>query len=206
MADNGLLPESQLATIAGGGRLRSDAAAAWNAMNGDVRRRWGRDLHANDSYRALGRQGDLARGVWSQWAAWERHRGGGPLAAKPGTSNHGWGTAVDVDKWSRWAIDQIGASYGWAKKWSDAPSEDWHLSWKAGIWHTDGRSEVLKKGSRGPSVTWLQTRLRVKGFTSIALDGIFGPATDAAVRTFQSRNNLSVDGIVGPATRGALAR
>ena len=59
-------------------------------------------------------------------------------------------------------------------------------------------SSLLKKGSRGPAVAALQSRL------GIAADGVFGPQTAAAVRAFQARNGLVVDGIVGPQTRGAL--
>ena len=54
--------------------------------------------------------------------------GRGNLAARPGTSNHGWGTTVDVPQPAmRAAIDKHGASYGWSKRWSDAPSEWWHI-------------------------------------------------------------------------------
>jgi peptidoglycan hydrolase-like protein with peptidoglycan-binding domain len=38
----------------------------------------------------------------------------------------------------------------------------------------------------------------------VAVDGIFGPKTDAAVRAFQQSRSLAVDGIVGPKTWTAL--
>jgi peptidoglycan hydrolase-like protein with peptidoglycan-binding domain len=38
----------------------------------------------------------------------------------------------------------------------------------------------------------------------VAVDGIFGPETDAAVRAFQQEKGLAVDGIVGPQTWPAL--
>jgi len=59
----------------------------------------------------------------------------GNLAAIPGMSNHGWGLAVDVATLEmRAMIDRIGAKYGWAKKWSDAKSEWWHIKWQEGVW------------------------------------------------------------------------
>lgn len=57
---------------------------------------------------------------------------------------------------------------------------------------------VLKRGSRGANVKFLQSKL---GLTA---DGIFGPNTDKAVRAFQTKKKLKVDGIVGPATWGQL--
>ncbi len=44
------------------------------------------------------------------------------------------------------------------------------------------------------AVRWLQTALHV------AVDGEFGPETEAAVRRLQARHGLAVDGVVGPAT------
>ena len=60
---------------------------------------------------------------------------GGNLAAKPGTSNHGWGLAVDLgSRAMRGMVNRIGAYYGWSKAWSDAPSEWWHIKYESGHW------------------------------------------------------------------------
>jgi peptidoglycan hydrolase-like protein with peptidoglycan-binding domain len=58
---------------------------------------------------------------------------------------------------------------------------------------------VLSYGSEGRQVQLLQQALG-----SIKVDGIFGPETEAAVRSFQSSHGLTVDGIVGPLTSAAL--
>src|SRR5215212_900359 len=50
--------------------------------------------------------------------------------------------------------------------------------------------ELLRLGSSGPEVARVQTALGVQP------DGVFGPQTDAIVRSYQSRNGLAVDGIV----------
>lgn len=70
-------------------------------------------------------------------------------------------------------------------------------------------SELLHKGDSGPYVKLAQYFLRVAaGFymdvRPIAIDGIFGSATDAAVRDFQRRFGLVADGIVGPDTWASL--
>lgn len=62
---------------------------------------------------------------------------------------------------------------------------------------------LLKRGSRGAAVRDLQTMLNAAG-ARLAVDGDFGPATDAAVRAFQKQAGLVVDGIVGPQTTTAL--
>jgi hypothetical protein len=60
-----------------------------------------------------------------------------------------------------------------------------------------------KKGSKGKKVKLIQEWLCFQGF-HIMVDGIFGPATDYAVRQFQKRERLNVDGIVGDITFGRL--
>ena len=62
---------------------------------------------------------------------------------------------------------------------------------------------LVRKGDRDHPVRTLQDLLRERGQT-VAVDGIFGPLTDRAVRAFQQAKSLTVDGIVGPQTWGAL--
>lgn len=53
-------------------------------------------------------------------------------------------------------------------------------------------------------IRWVQSSLNKILGLRLAVDGISGPATRSAVRTFQSRRGLGVDGIVGPQTERAL--
>ena len=59
------------------------------------------------------------------------------------------------------------------------------------------------RGSRGDEVTTVQEMLNEQG-ADIAVDGIYGPETAAAVEAFQTEHDLKIDGIVGPETQGAL--
>ncbi|QGN56670.1 peptidoglycan-binding protein [Nostocoides sp. HKS02] len=59
-------------------------------------------------------------------------------------------------------------------------------------------SAVLREGSRGASVTTLQKALR------ITADGVFGPATQAAVKALQARAKLARTGVVATLTWQAL--
>lgn len=58
-------------------------------------------------------------------------------------------------------------------------------------------------GNRGTDVLALQHLLTGQGI-AVSADGVFGPATNTAVRQFQTAKGLGVDGIVGPQTWGAL--
>jgi hypothetical protein len=127
VSENGRLPPSELAPIQNG-QLRRDAAGAWNAMNVEARAKGTplRPTGPRSSYRTYAQQVEL----------YDLYRSGrGSLAAWPGTSNHGWGLAVDVASQDmRAMINRIGEPYGWAKKWSDAQSEWWHIKWREGSW------------------------------------------------------------------------
>ena len=59
-------------------------------------------------------------------------------------------------------------------------------------------------GSRGPAVELLQLALNRAGFGTLAVDGLFGPLTEGALRRFQSAGGLTVDGVAGRETHRAL--
>nr|WP_330220202.1 peptidoglycan-binding domain-containing protein [Mycolicibacterium peregrinum] len=46
----------------------------------------------------------------------------------------------------------------------------------------------------------VQVRVNMSQATPIAVDGDFGPFTEAAVRKFQKSRAIDVDGVVGPVT------
>ena len=62
---------------------------------------------------------------------------------------------------------------------------------------------TVRKGSKGEAVKGLQNALTQRG-SHADVDGVFGPATENAVRQFQRDFGLSEDGIAGPDTWGAL--
>lgn len=65
---------------------------------------------------------------------------------------------------------------------------------------------ITRYGMTGAPVRTAQTRLRAHGAKLLTVDGKFGPATLAAVRAFQTREDLKADGVVGPLTWAALER
>jgi peptidoglycan DL-endopeptidase CwlO len=125
---NGRIPTDQLCTIAGGHRLRCDAAAAYTAMSAAYQAAFGSPLCITDSYRSFDAQVDA-------------HHRKPRITAVPGTSNHGWGLAVDlcgginVFGTAQTAWMQVNAGhYGWLHPdWARAGGrnpEPWH--WEYG--------------------------------------------------------------------------
>lgn len=115
---NGKIPASALAPISGaeGHRLWAPAASSFEALR-DAARADGVTIGITDSYRPYDVQVDLARrkGLYSQ----------GGLAATPGTSDHGWGTALDLRldaKALAWMRQNAGR-FGFVE---DVPRESWH--------------------------------------------------------------------------------
>ena len=126
---NGRLPASALSDIPGGRLAKGAPARSWLAMRWFIRKKTGVWLYPtgpNSSYRTLAKQQEY----WSNYL-----NGKGPLAARPGTSNHGFGRAVDLPLPAQQAaVRKYGHLFGWGiaggKLASDAPSEAWHCTYR----------------------------------------------------------------------------
>ena len=72
--------------------------------------------------------------------------------------------------------------------------------------------QVLKSGSSGSNVAWVQTQLNKAASKDgnsafkVSVDSKYGAKTEAAVRAFQRAKGLSADGQVGPKTLALLER
>lgn len=194
MAGNGRLSKSELAPIPGG-ELAVSAAAAWNAPGGPADAGL-KPTGPRSSYRTYAEQEEF-------WAAYQA---GGNLAARPGTSNHGLGIAVDLaSEWMRSWIDEHGAEFGWGK--IEAPGEWWHVNYVGGVKFPTFR--MMKKGAHGKRVERMTRRLTFihapggKAFLKGPSDK-FTKTVEDAVKAFQQTFKLEVDGIVGPKTAGKI--
>lgn len=126
---NGRIPDENLCEVdAGPLHLRSDAAAAFWRLAEAYETRFGSELCVTDGYRSLVDQ--------------ERLYAAKPgLAARPGTSNHGWGIAVDLcggvesfDTEQHIWLAETARDFGWSNpEWAQATGskpEPWH--WEYG--------------------------------------------------------------------------
>lgn len=72
-------------------------------------------------------------------------------------------------------------------------------------WRAAGSLPELAAGCRGDAVAVLQRLVNAADHAGLAVDGMFGPLTGAAVARYQAGARLAVDQIVGPETWGKLA-
>ena len=63
---------------------------------------------------------------------------------------------------------------------------------------------ILRQGATGNEVKEVQRRLKLWGYYSGSVDGVFGAGTKKAVVAFQKKNGLTADGVVGASTYKAL--
>ncbi|WP_431837369.1 M15 family metallopeptidase [Cellulomonas sp. Y8] len=136
---NGHMPASQMCQVPGGTDqlgfaqyLRCDAADALTALNDAFRARFGASIDMDLTYRSYDDQVAMKAAF-------------GGLAAAPGTSSHGLGTALDVQEWVGtygfgtarydWLVAN-GPTYGWyapARVRQGQPYEEyWHFEYGPG--------------------------------------------------------------------------
>lgn len=244
--DNGKLPSSILEPI-GMGRfvMVREAARAHRALMKKAQRDGIRLWTSGSPYRSYEGQVTLfkkrydkiskpapwRKEFWQgEWWWLKKNRFGRPVAgaARPGTSNHGKGCAID---WARKNTLGVTATLDTRTlKWlaENAPkfgfyntvkSENWHWCWVHGdgpmppaVLAEEGNFPnpaappsypVLRLGSSGNDVETLQTKLNKFGY-NLLVDGSFGPRTENAVRLFQAKAEIVVDGVVGAQTWAAL--
>ena len=202
MPTNGALHSGDLSPIPGG-NLRRDAATAWNAMYAYIKSKTGIEIRpsgSRSSYRTL---------YWQKYFWNEYQAGRGNLAAVPGTSNHGWGLAVDVATPAMAdAINKYGAAYGYQKKWSDGAGEWWHFKFREGVYKPRpiDMTPTIVKGTHGPAVERLQVRLRAIGYLPRGwrISKNYSFWVRRAVRRFQKDHGRKVNGVVNQEIWDAL--
>ncbi|WP_336923279.1 M15 family metallopeptidase [Aquipuribacter sp. SD81] len=130
---NGRMDGEFLCTLWDGkSEIRADAAVSLAVLNESYRAEFGRDMCVTDGYRSYAAQQSLKA----------RKPG---LAARPGTSEHGWGLAVDLCG----GVESAGPAYSWlrenapehgwdnpawARRGGGGPYEPWHWEYVAGQW------------------------------------------------------------------------
>ena len=163
---NGQLPDTLLRPINNSGKLEAHAATAWNAMQlaayfDNI------ELKHVGAYRPLDRQVALFKDRYStaltgrsphvtrtyESKTWYLKKGVAP-AGSPGTSNHGWGLAIDVASASGKRLDwllgdgfatsnALKFGFSWEVK-DGANAEAWHIRYVCGDTLPQAVLEVIK--------------------------------------------------------------
>ena len=191
-SNNGALPASDLVDIRPYGRLQPDAGNSWNAGL------------APAGLEPTGPELSTYRDRAGQDRTWATYLAGGPLAARPYTSEHGCGKACDLKSSWMWSwLDDHGGRYSWHK--TEAFSEPWHWNYTGGTYTAP--FVALSKDTRNKRVLWYAKRLAFihPASTNTAyLRGKprrhFDRFVQDAVIHFQDDHGLKPDGVIGKKT------
>jgi hypothetical protein len=115
--------------------LRKDAGLAWEAMRQRALTARGVNIYplgGASAYRTFAQQVEMKRHWTNLGQPWK--------AATPGTSNHGWGLAVDAGAGSpavdeqMWAtLRALGPTFGWLWDEGQRVGEEWHFRYAGGF-------------------------------------------------------------------------
>ena len=231
---NGTIPSSALTKAVAGVYLISSASKSLDRLGADFKKKFKTSLRATSGNRTVATQRTifLARYIRQntgggyygdvRYYLGQRYvrRRGTAAAAVPGTSNHGFGIAVDLHTGDgfgsftsaqyKWMVTN-GAKHGWSNAEGRSVNEPWHWVHNAANdkkapktaakTRKPRKLAVLSHGKRKGSWqnrVW-QQYLRSQGH-KIVVDKIFGAATTAATKSWQKSRGLTPDGIVGIAS------
>jgi peptidoglycan hydrolase-like protein with peptidoglycan-binding domain len=243
---NGNIPTAKMTLVdpalkaSGAGYLIPEVAVRWQSLQ-QAAKAAGYTLTMTGAYRSLAQQVELFTerytlqntGVQPRTYKGKTYwlKPGNAMVASPGTSNHGWGAAIDMALMVGGKLVAVTANYvQWAAgvavahgfSWED--SESWHIHAidmgsnapavpSAPSQPANGPSgpsgvpqPTLQLGSSGPPVAQLQQLCAAHSWgTPGNADGKFGPRTQAAVKAMQTAIGTTADGVYGPHTAAQLA-
>ena len=204
-ASNGNLPESMLVNIntpSGGksnAKLNIQAASDFNRMV-DAAAKDGVNITVSQGYRQLGSQEEGCGRGFTQWCAWKKYKAGtGNLAAKPGTSNHGWGSAIDVQncksgsKVHKW-LSANAQNFGFYP----LASESWHWDHRSSASSLKGGSEITTTPESEPTNDTTTSNTDTK--TNVNLRNLF--STDSSTDSTSSNSDLGPLAMLIPVLQG----
>jgi LAS superfamily LD-carboxypeptidase LdcB len=152
---NGELPEELLSKCFSKHKIEKNAARQLDKLNEEFKKKFGQDMKITDGYRIFNVQNKIFD--WNYFdtglnpftnnqdkkqqgrkiGSFKKSKPTGVSAAKPGTSKHGWGQAIDIDgfgngpgnKYFDW-MEQNAKKFGWINPdWAKKPGasyEPWH--------------------------------------------------------------------------------
>jgi len=148
-ASNGKLSSLTSISTGSGHKLNSEAAAAYEKMVKAAKAdkvEWG----ITDSYRTFEVQDKIFDWDYFKKTKKRRKKGtSGTPVAYPGTSNHGWGAAVDLvvkygDKVHTW-LTKNASKFGFSNPFSNPRTEPWHWEHVASAKNLDSGTSVTPK-------------------------------------------------------------
>jgi len=126
---SGCISDSNLKSVGvGSNKLQKEAADGFIKLYADMPKDIKSSVRFTDSYRTLKVQCNIFDFDHYEKTGKRRKKGtSGTPVATPGSSNHGWGRAIDIfpDNVQKW-IKENGPKYGWC--WGEVKSEPWHFT------------------------------------------------------------------------------
>lgn len=185
---------------------------AYTKLRAAFKKATGYDLLITSGYRTYAEQ----KSLYDRWKAGTFHA---PSVARPGTSRHENGRALDLrdsgstpgvtvagNKRSNW-MRANAARYGFTPN-GYSFNEPWHFEYTGNPWSTPSTSTPSSVTYTKSYIKTIQNYLVNLGYNigGSGVDGSLGPATTKAVKAFQKAAGLTQDGLPGPKTLAALQK